>query len=49
MAIRSRQRTTISTPSIISDRCAPNRQQDGRVNVGANPATKQACCALPFR
>jgi hypothetical protein len=45
MAIRSRQRTTISTPSIISDRCAPNR----RVNVGADPATKQACCALPFR
>ena len=25
MAIPSRQRTTISTPNIISDRCAPNR------------------------
>jgi hypothetical protein len=27
MAIWSRQRTTISTPNIISDRCAPNRHR----------------------
>src|ERR1700730_14505621 len=28
MAIRSRQRTTTSTPNIISDRCSPKRHKD---------------------
>jgi hypothetical protein len=41
MAIPSRQRTTISTPNIISDRCAPNRHNKRRLtktrSTKANP------------
>jgi hypothetical protein len=35
MAIRSRQKTTTSTPNIISDRCSPNRHNKRRLTQDA--------------
>ena len=54
MAIRSRQRTTISTPNIISDPCAPKRHNKQRFtktrSTKANPGALKApnCCPFPF-
>ncbi len=50
MAIRSRQRTTISTPNIISDRCAPNRHNKRRLTRRDRPqpirGAPKACARL---
>ena len=45
MAIRSRQRTTISTPNIISDRCAPNRHNKRRLTK--TRSTKESTMQMP--